>query len=107
MKNRADLIFSLVILVAGLLVFLKSQAFPDLPEGHPGPGLFPAYIGGGLFICGLFLFINSFRIKIANRVDFSGSWTPVILILLLMIVFPFAYNLLGFFPVIAVAILLV
>lgn len=58
MKNRADLIFSLVILVAGLLVFLKSQAFPDLPEGHPGPGLFPAYIGG------VFSFADSFYLLI-------------------------------------------
>jgi len=106
MKNRSDLIFSLVILTGGLIVLLKARAFPDLPEGHPGPGLFRTYIGSGFLLCGIFLLINALRSQVTINGDFSGTWISVLLILLLIGLFPLGYNFLGFFLTIAISIFL-
>ena len=107
MKIKSDLVFSIVILLTGILVFIKSKGFPDLPEGHPGPGLFPVYIGSGLILCGIFLLINAFRFQKATSSDFSGKWLQVLLILILLFIFPFAYQILGFFIVIAIVVFLI
>lgn len=107
MKIKPDLVFSIIILLTGILVFIKSKGFPDLPEGHPGPGLFPLYIGSGLILCGIFLVINALRFQKASPSDFSGKWLQVLLILLLLFIFPFAYQILGFFIVIAIVVFLI
>lgn len=106
MKKRSDLVFSLVILVCGILVFIKAKNFPGLPEGHPGPGLFPSFIGGGLILCGIFLLIYSVRFQSSQSSGFGGRWMPVFFILLLMGLFPLGYQLAGFFVTIALAIFL-
>lgn len=106
MKNRSDLVFSLVILLTGFMVFIKARHFPELPEGHPGPGLFPSFIGGGLLVCGLLLVVNSLRFQSIRSSGFSGHWIYIFLILLIMVIFPFGYNFLGFFITIALAIFL-
>ena len=36
---------AVVIFLFGVIVLVVSSTFPDLPEGYPGPGLFPRGIG--------------------------------------------------------------
>lgn len=107
MKIKSDLVFSTVVLSIGVLVFFKSKGFPDLPEGHPGPGLFPIYIGSGLILCGIFLLIKALRVQKPVMSDFSGKWLPILFILVLLFIFPYAYQILGFFIVIAIVVFLI
>lgn len=45
----------------GLAVVLYVQTFPQLPDGTPGPGLFPAIIGALLVLFGLVLVVRYVR----------------------------------------------
>ena len=103
----SEIIFSLIVTVLGLLVFVTARGFPELPEGHPGPGLFPAFLGAGLFFCGIMLLVKSLKFQISPASGFEGKWILVISILAAMFIFPFFYRVVGFFIAIAIAILLV
>ncbi|MBK8503317.1 MAG: tripartite tricarboxylate transporter TctB family protein [Saprospiraceae bacterium] len=103
----SEIIFSVIVTALGLLVFVTARGFPELPEGHPGPGLFPAYLGGGLLLCGILLLINALKFQAFQTSGFEGKWILVVSILAIMVIFPFFYRLVGFFVAIAFAILLV
>jgi putative tricarboxylic transport membrane protein len=103
----SELIFSVIVIALGLLVFITARGFPELPEGHPGPGLFPVYLGGGLLFCGVLLLINALKFQTFRTSGFEGKWVLVVSILAIMIVFPFFYRMVGFFIAIAIAILIV
>lgn len=47
----------LVLLLGGALVW-TSQQYPELPDGHPGPGLFPTLTGMALVLAGVALFFH-------------------------------------------------
>jgi len=52
-------------MLLGLAVFLYAQTFPSLPEGYPGPSLFPQIVAIGLCLCGLALVMGRFLKKTA------------------------------------------
>ena len=103
----SEIIFGLIITCLGLFVFIMAKGFPELPEGHPGPGLFPAYLGAGLFLCGILLLINAIRFQNFPTSGFEGKWILVVSILATMFIFPFFYKVVGFFVAIAISILFV
>lgn len=105
MSPKQDKITGIVVLVLGLMVFWYARQFPELEEGHPGPGLFPGLIGLLLAISGIILLFWSTSEEV-NR-SLSGNWISVFLLLLLMIIFPYVRNAAGFFPAIASVIFLV
>jgi hypothetical protein len=106
--NRiSEILFSIIVTGLGLLVFITAKGYPELPEGHPGPGLFPAYLGAGLFLCGILLLINALRFQTFQTSGFQGKWILLVSILAAMIIFPFFYRVVGFFIAIAITILLV
>lgn len=45
----------------GVAIWLYSNTFPVLEEGHPGPSLFPRMIGLGLAVTGVILFVRGLR----------------------------------------------
>jgi putative tricarboxylic transport membrane protein len=96
------------ILISGLGLFtiLLARRFPELPEGHPGPALFPVILGWGLVICGLLLMVLSQQEVQPQTRRLQGQWVSVILILLLLAVFPFLNRVTGFLPAIGIALFL-
>ncbi|NND32350.1 MAG: tripartite tricarboxylate transporter TctB family protein [Saprospiraceae bacterium] len=104
-----NILTSTFVLLIGILVFIFSRQFPVLPEGHPGPGLFPSVLGGFLILAGVLLLISAFRPRAINdTASFEkGNWRIVLLMLAVIVVFPFLQQFLGFLPALAIAILIV
>ena len=50
-----DFVSGLLTLALGVAMWLYAGTFPGLPEGHPGPALFPRLIAAGLALAGLAL----------------------------------------------------
>ncbi len=78
-----------------------------MPEGHPGPGLFPAVIGVCFMLCGVLQLITSFRSSEIDSVGFSGDWIKVLLMFVVILVFPFVKEALGFLPTISICVFVV
>ncbi len=102
----SSLLPGILISGLGLVIILLARRFPQLPEGHPGPGLFPVILGWGLVICGLLLMVTSRRGIQPQIKGLKGRWVSVILILLLMAAFPFLNRVTGFLPAIGTALVL-
>lgn len=56
--GRQDLVSGLVSAALGAAVLLYVRTFPQLPEGQPGPALFPGIIGALFVIFGLTLVVR-------------------------------------------------
>lgn len=53
--RRPDLVGGLVAAGVGAAVLLHVRGFPELPDGQPGPALFPGIVGALLVVFGLVL----------------------------------------------------
>jgi putative tricarboxylic transport membrane protein len=60
---RTDLIGGLLSAALGAAVVLHVRTFPELPDGQPGPALFPALVGALLVVFGLVLAIRAVRAR--------------------------------------------
>jgi putative tricarboxylic transport membrane protein len=58
---RHDLVAGLLAAGLGAAVVLHVRTFPELPEGRPGPGLFPGIVGALLVVFGLVLVVRAVR----------------------------------------------
>ncbi|MGH8967986.1 MAG: tripartite tricarboxylate transporter TctB family protein, partial [Actinomycetes bacterium] len=58
---RHDLVAGLLAAVLGAAVVLHVRTFPELPDGQPGPALFPGIVGGLLVVFGLVLVVRAVR----------------------------------------------
>jgi putative tricarboxylic transport membrane protein len=56
---RHDLVGGLLAAVLGAAVVLHVRTFPELPDGQPGPALFPGLVGGLLVLFGLVLVVRA------------------------------------------------
>ncbi|MCR5083936.1 MAG: tripartite tricarboxylate transporter TctB family protein [Succinivibrionaceae bacterium] len=56
-----DGILGVIIAILGISIFLHSASFPDLPDGHTGPGLFPMVLATLFAVCGVILAVQGFR----------------------------------------------
>ncbi|TQM38324.1 tripartite tricarboxylate transporter TctB family protein [Pseudonocardia cypriaca] len=56
---RHDLVSGLLAAVLGAAVVLHVRTFPELPDGQPGPALFPSIVGGLLVLFGLVLVVRA------------------------------------------------
>jgi putative tricarboxylic transport membrane protein len=59
--SRGDLAAGVLAAALGAAVLLYVRGFPELPDGSPGPALFPGIIGGLLVLFGLVLVARSLR----------------------------------------------
>lgn len=60
---RHDLVGGLLAAVLGTAVVLHVRTFPELPDGQPGPALFPGIVGGLLVVFGLVLVVRAVRAR--------------------------------------------
>jgi putative tricarboxylic transport membrane protein len=56
---RHDLVGGLLAAVLGAAVVLHVRTFPELPDGQPGPALFPGIVGSLLVLFGLVLVVRA------------------------------------------------
>jgi putative tricarboxylic transport membrane protein len=54
-----DLVSGLLAAALGAAVVLYVRTFPELPDGQPGPALFPGIVGGLLALFGLVLVVRA------------------------------------------------
>lgn len=108
------LLSGLAMGLLGAAVWIYAGSFPELDDGHPGPALFPRVIAIGLAAGGLGLLAGLVRQR------WAGGWRgrdPVRLNrrgllrwsggLVLVALYPFATNLVGFIPALSVLMLAV
>ena len=96
LANRTELINALVLLGLGTWILWYASFFPDLPEGYPGPGLFPSTIAIGFIILGILLLWDSIRKPVVQQNAVQLKWIPLLSGIALITVFPFLYESLGF-----------
>ena len=59
-----ELIIGSVVLVSGVLIFIKALSFPKMIGAeYPGPGFFPELLGILLSICGMIIVIYNIAKK--------------------------------------------
>jgi len=99
-----DLIAASVLLLLGIWIWWYSSRFPDLPEGHPGPGLFPRVIALGMAAIGLAIGLGHL-LKKPNKQTGDPETEPadksrvrLMLGLILVAVFPLLSPWIGFLP---------
>lgn len=106
-KKRLDIIIAVVVLVIGAIVYISSQQYPGLSEGHPGPGLFPSVVGLCMIFAGGLMGYVALKGGDGDTTFAKGNWISILLILTIMVAFPFLKNLTGFLTAISVVLLLV
>lgn len=101
-------IYGGVVALLGLITVVATFSFPSMPEGHPGPGLFPLIIGGILLLVGVFLFFERANVEEAqDDHSMEGQWIKILLLLVVLGVFPLIYQAGGFMLALVVTILAV
>ena len=106
--SKKDLFAGGILLVLGMLIFLHSRSFPALPEGYPGPGLFPKWIAAGIAISGIWLIGKNIikpsksgpgsqliQVKYSNLIRLGSA-------IFLIGVFPFLSDWIGFLPALGI-----
>lgn len=58
-----DLVAGLLVAALGAAVVLHVRTFPELPDGQPGPALFPGLVSGLLVVFGLALVVRAVRAR--------------------------------------------
>lgn len=91
-------IYGGAIAAVGLLTVVMSRSFPDLPEGYPGPGLFPLIIGGLLIIAGLVIVFSKMPQDERIKDAFKGQWGKIFILLAAILLFPLLHRYAGFIP---------
>jgi putative tricarboxylic transport membrane protein len=66
---RHDLVGGLLAAVLGAAVVLHVRTFPELPDGQPGPALFPGILGSLLVVFGLVLVVRAVRGRRRDAAD--------------------------------------
>jgi hypothetical protein len=99
MKNRNTLA-GLLLVFLGAGIFMMARTFPSLPEGHPGPGLFPAILGIGLLINGAVLLLvrGNKDNEAYTETTTESRALPLLAGVVLIILFPFLQPFLGTYP---------
>lgn len=106
--KKGNTLAGAVLLIFGVAIYFGSTSFPDMPEGHPGPGLFPSGIGILLALSALSLLLTN-RSEDEPASSSNSKRHPMRLFLLLLVVAAFPILYLGgyFFVALFVTISLV
>ncbi len=103
MKADRAFFYGLVVLALGAFTFYISSSFPDLPEGHPGPGLFPRIIGACLALTGLGLIIFRKKQDVEDH-SLDGQWLLVLMLLGIILMYPWLHRFAGFLVALAISV---
>jgi putative tricarboxylic transport membrane protein len=108
-----QLIGGIAVILLSMLVWFQSRTFPQLPDGHPGPGLFPGVVAVALFLCGAVLSASALWSPRPDRAETEGTPAPaaggarIAAVLLALVLYPFASVAIGFVPTISITCFLV
>lgn len=88
--THKDLTAAALLAGLGAGLWWITESFPDLPEGYPGPALFPRIIGVALAIAALALGASALRPKrrVAAARGEGAAWAPPALIVAVVGSFP-------------------
>ena len=73
---RHDLVSGLLAAALGAAVVLHVRTFPELPDGQPGPALFPGIFGSLLVLFGLVLVVRAVLARDRPATDPDAGVTP-------------------------------
>ncbi len=93
---RSNKLAGAILLLLGMGIYLAGRSFPAMPEGHPGPGLFPSGIGILLTLSAILLLFSSGEEKTSSKTE-ESSVGRLLMLLLAVAVFPFIYQFGNFF----------
>jgi putative tricarboxylic transport membrane protein len=74
---RHDLVGGLLAVALGAAVVLHVRTFPELPDGQPGPALFPGLVGSLLVLFGLVLVVRAVLARSRPAADPDAGVTPL------------------------------
>lgn len=103
--KKINLGISTIVVLIGILVFISSRQFPAMPEGHPGPGLFPSVLGVFLILSGFVLLSDTFKPGDIPTAFRQGNWRSVLIILSIIVLFPLVQPFIGFLGILSISIL--
>ncbi|GLO62609.1 hypothetical protein MACH09_31170 [Vibrio sp. MACH09] len=86
-----ELCWGLGITLVSIYVYIKANAFPDLPGNIVGPGTFPSIIAAILFPCRLLLVIQnvtSYFVQDKSRQKTELNWLSLIAIFVAVLLIP-------------------
>lgn len=107
MKPFVGAISAGLVIILSLFVWFYSRTFPSLPDGHPGPGLFPRAVAAGMFIAGCYLALRALRGEPAGasqelKAESVGKGLSRIGVVLLALgLYPFLTGIVGFVPTVS------
>jgi len=73
---RHDLVGGLLAVALGAAVVLHVRTFPELPDGQPGPALFPGIVGSLFVLFGLVLVVRAVLARGERAADPDAGVTP-------------------------------
>ncbi len=65
--KRSDAVLGGAAVLLGAAVYLNTLSFPRMPDGTPGPSLFPQVLSALLMLFGGILIVQSFRPHVAEE----------------------------------------
>lgn len=95
-----DLLGGGACILFGIGIWLYAGSFPELPEGYPGPALFPRLIAVSLGLSGMLLLIGSRRGSQPEKQKTKVQSSPIFFFfgLVLVVLFPLVRTWTGVIP---------
>jgi putative tricarboxylic transport membrane protein len=101
-----DAICGIVLIALSVLMIALTASFPDFPGQKYGPALFPRVLGSGLILCGGLLIWKHYATAPHTRWLTLAPWTrepwrlgSFVLMLLLLLLYIFVSETVGFIPI--------
>jgi putative tricarboxylic transport membrane protein len=100
-SGLGDLVTGVVAAGFGIAVVLHVSGFPRLPDGAPGPALFPGILGALFVLFGSVLVLRGIRRRgtppvEVPRSDGGGRWFPAVAVVAAVVFYLLLSEVLGF-----------
>jgi putative tricarboxylic transport membrane protein len=102
-RLRLETVFDFLLLVLGLAICVISWGYGFGNLAHPGPGLFPFFIGAAICIFSFFILVSEWRSQTSKPVLDKQGATILILMTVTFCLWILAMDLLGYVIVTLVA----
>ena len=103
--NRKEILNGSILLLFGGWIWWQTTSFPSLPEGYPGPALFPRLVSIGLILSGLALLISPDKISLVSEIRMGANKPGLIRLgvgIAAVACYPLLQPYLGFAPTLAI-----
>lgn len=103
LRHNMDFLAGLLMIVVGAGAFYMAMSFPFGSALRMGPGYFPRVLAGILIAFGVFVLVRG--LISGERIEGRWGWKPLGLIVLALVSFGWTMENFGFFPALAVLII--